>query len=172
MTFGRPAAIPDSYVKLELPASHPDLDTSAVIESETSSLSLSFFNASMYVSFPTPGPYRSQSTQRAIQADVDHPRPSLWPKPRLRQPPQRQPNRLAGFRYRAAPVHLGEGPPGRTTLNQHHRPEKRNPRALFKHGALFLEIPHHSHPPPPEPSRSSPPSDPRQIHRRLRRPAA
>ncbi|PKY03000.1 hypothetical protein P168DRAFT_311552 [Aspergillus campestris IBT 28561] len=47
MTFGRPAAIPDSYVKLELPAAHPDLNTSAVIETETSCLSLSFFNSSI-----------------------------------------------------------------------------------------------------------------------------
>lgn len=63
MTFGRPAAIPDSYVKLELPAAHPDLDISAVIESETSSLSLSFFNSSMYVPFPLASPHRSHSTQ-------------------------------------------------------------------------------------------------------------
>ncbi|KAJ5934756.1 hypothetical protein N7466_004303 [Penicillium verhagenii] len=47
MTFGRPAAIPDSYVKLELPSVHQFESSSDVVDAETSSLSVSFFNCTI-----------------------------------------------------------------------------------------------------------------------------
>lgn len=47
MTFGRPAAIPDSYVKLELPSKRQFENSSAFVDDETSYLSVSFFNATM-----------------------------------------------------------------------------------------------------------------------------
>ncbi|KAJ5655508.1 hypothetical protein N7507_007458 [Penicillium longicatenatum] len=47
MTFGRPAAIPDSYVKLDLPSVHQFESSSAVVDTETSSLSVSFFNSTI-----------------------------------------------------------------------------------------------------------------------------
>lgn len=49
MTFGRPAAIPNSYVKLELPAGDVLVDTSTIVDDQTSSLSLSLYNATMFV---------------------------------------------------------------------------------------------------------------------------
>ncbi|KAJ5813994.1 uncharacterized protein N7503_000744 [Penicillium pulvis] len=47
MTFGRPAAIPDSYVKLDLPSTHQFESSSALVDAETSSLSVSFFNSTI-----------------------------------------------------------------------------------------------------------------------------
>jgi hypothetical protein len=47
MTFGRPAAIPDSYVKLELPVKRDFEKSSDFVEDETSVLSVAFFNATM-----------------------------------------------------------------------------------------------------------------------------
>ncbi|KAJ5714910.1 Transcription factor [Penicillium malachiteum] len=47
MTFGRPAAIPDSYVKLELPSKRQFEKSSAFVDDETSYLSVSFFNATI-----------------------------------------------------------------------------------------------------------------------------
>ncbi|KAL3446130.1 fungal-specific transcription factor domain-containing protein [Aspergillus insuetus] len=47
MTFGRPAAIPNSYVKLELPAGDVFVDASTVVDEQTSSLSLSLYNATI-----------------------------------------------------------------------------------------------------------------------------
>ncbi|KAI9925245.1 hypothetical protein MW887_006168 [Aspergillus wentii] len=49
MTFGRPSVIPDNYVRLELPANHGNLDTSAIMDNETTDLSVSFFNSTMYL---------------------------------------------------------------------------------------------------------------------------
>jgi hypothetical protein len=47
MTFGRPAAIPDNYVKLELPFKRDFEKTSALVDDETSLLSVGFFNATV-----------------------------------------------------------------------------------------------------------------------------
>ncbi|XHG08619.1 hypothetical protein AWENTII_011713 [Aspergillus wentii] len=47
MTFGRPSVIPDNYVRLELPANHGNLDTSAIMDNETTDLSVSFFNSTI-----------------------------------------------------------------------------------------------------------------------------
>ncbi|KAL3483108.1 fungal-specific transcription factor domain-containing protein [Aspergillus germanicus] len=47
MTFGRPAAIPNSYVKLELPAGDVLVDASPMVDEQTSSLSLSLYNATI-----------------------------------------------------------------------------------------------------------------------------
>ncbi|KAJ5653397.1 hypothetical protein N7490_000400 [Penicillium lividum] len=47
MTFGRPAAIPDSYVKLELPLVHQLESSLAIVDDETSSLIVSFFNSTV-----------------------------------------------------------------------------------------------------------------------------
>ncbi|KAL2837451.1 fungal-specific transcription factor domain-containing protein [Aspergillus pseudodeflectus] len=47
MTFGRPAAIPNSYVKLDLPAGDTLVDASTVVDDQTSSLSLSLYNATI-----------------------------------------------------------------------------------------------------------------------------
>ncbi|KAJ5133966.1 uncharacterized protein N7443_004411 [Penicillium atrosanguineum] len=47
MTFGRPAAIPDNYVKLELPLKRDFERSSAFVDDETSSLSVGFFNATV-----------------------------------------------------------------------------------------------------------------------------
>ncbi|KAE8381201.1 fungal-specific transcription factor domain-containing protein [Aspergillus bertholletiae] len=44
MTLGRPAAIPDSYVKLELPANHESIDTSIIMDNTTADLSISCLN--------------------------------------------------------------------------------------------------------------------------------
>jgi hypothetical protein len=54
MTFGRPAAIPNSYVKLDLPAGDILVDASTVVDDQTSSLSLSLYNATMCVIIATP----------------------------------------------------------------------------------------------------------------------
>ena len=47
MTFGRPSAIPNNYVKLDLPVINDSVDTSAVMDKESTSLGLSFFNSTM-----------------------------------------------------------------------------------------------------------------------------
>jgi hypothetical protein len=47
MTFGRPAAIPDSYVKLDLPVKRDFEKPSNFVDDETSVLSVAFFNATM-----------------------------------------------------------------------------------------------------------------------------
>lgn len=47
MTFGRPAAIPESYVKLELPSKHPVEKSPTLIDEDTLYLSVSFFNATL-----------------------------------------------------------------------------------------------------------------------------
>lgn len=47
MTFGRPAAIPDNYVKLELPLKREFEKSSAFVDDETSSLSVGFFNSTV-----------------------------------------------------------------------------------------------------------------------------
>ena len=47
MTFGRPAAIPNSYVQLELPGSDVMFDSSTVVDAKTSSLSLVLYNSTM-----------------------------------------------------------------------------------------------------------------------------
>jgi hypothetical protein len=54
MTFGRPAAIPNSYVKLKLPAGDALVDASPMVDEQTSSLSLSLYNATMCVVVATP----------------------------------------------------------------------------------------------------------------------
>jgi hypothetical protein len=47
MTFGRPAAIPDNYVKLELPLKREFEKSFAFVDDETSSLSVGFFNSTV-----------------------------------------------------------------------------------------------------------------------------
>ncbi|KAB8256860.1 fungal-specific transcription factor domain-containing protein, partial [Aspergillus pseudonomiae] len=47
MTFGRPAAIPNSYVQLELPGSDVMFDSSTVVDAKTSSLSLVLYNSTI-----------------------------------------------------------------------------------------------------------------------------
>ncbi|KAL4896204.1 fungal-specific transcription factor domain-containing protein [Aspergillus ambiguus] len=47
MTFGRPSAIPDNYVKLDLPAMNGSMDTSSMRDNDTSSLSIAFFNSTI-----------------------------------------------------------------------------------------------------------------------------
>ncbi|KAJ5610294.1 hypothetical protein N7510_007013, partial [Penicillium lagena] len=47
MTFGRPAAIPDSYVKLDLPLKREFEKPSDFVDDETSVLSVAFFNATI-----------------------------------------------------------------------------------------------------------------------------
>ncbi|XRM46491.1 hypothetical protein ABZX51_009523 [Aspergillus tubingensis] len=47
MTFGRPAAIPNSYVKLELPVCDITVDSLSVVDEQTSSLSLALYNATI-----------------------------------------------------------------------------------------------------------------------------
>lgn len=53
MTFGRPAAIPDNYVKLDLPSKRDFDESSALVNDETTFLSLTFFNSTMFV-IPSP----------------------------------------------------------------------------------------------------------------------
>ncbi|KKA22979.1 Uncharacterized protein T310_2993 [Rasamsonia emersonii CBS 393.64] len=47
MTFGRPAAIPDHYVKLELPAHHESMRPFTMLDDGSASLSLAFFNSTI-----------------------------------------------------------------------------------------------------------------------------
>lgn len=47
MTFGRPAAIPDDYVKLELPAIISDDQSPGTVLDARGAVSTSFFNATM-----------------------------------------------------------------------------------------------------------------------------
>ncbi|KAJ5556797.1 hypothetical protein N7494_000712 [Penicillium frequentans] len=47
MTFGRPGAIPDSYVQLSMPSTHQFEVSSAVVDAETYSLGVSFFNSTI-----------------------------------------------------------------------------------------------------------------------------
>ncbi|KAJ5787283.1 hypothetical protein N7457_002273 [Penicillium paradoxum] len=47
MTFGRPAAIPDSYVKLELPTKHEFENSTGFVNDETAALSVAFFNSTI-----------------------------------------------------------------------------------------------------------------------------
>ncbi|KAE8333931.1 fungal-specific transcription factor domain-containing protein [Aspergillus sergii] len=47
MTLGRPAAIPDCYVKLELPANHECIDTSTIMDNTTADLSVSCLNSTI-----------------------------------------------------------------------------------------------------------------------------
>jgi hypothetical protein len=47
MTFGRPAAIPDSYVKLELPKKREFENSTGLVDGETAALSVAFFNSTM-----------------------------------------------------------------------------------------------------------------------------
>lgn len=47
MTFGRPAAIPDDYVKLDLPVKHDFEASSSFVDEETSTISVAFFNSTM-----------------------------------------------------------------------------------------------------------------------------
>ncbi|KAJ5403234.1 hypothetical protein N7509_003105, partial [Penicillium cosmopolitanum] len=47
MTFGRPAAIPDNYVKLDLPSKRDFDESSALVNDETTFLSLTFFNSTI-----------------------------------------------------------------------------------------------------------------------------
>lgn len=49
MTFGRPAAIPDNYIKLELPIDIDAAVAPAMPASLCQSASVQFFNATMYV---------------------------------------------------------------------------------------------------------------------------
>jgi hypothetical protein len=50
MTFGRPAAIPDNYVKLELPIDLTSADVSMSGPDLRRQKSVQFFNATMWVS--------------------------------------------------------------------------------------------------------------------------
>ncbi|CAI7569790.1 unnamed protein product [Penicillium palitans] len=47
MTFGRPAAIPDSYVKLELPSKRKFENSTGLADDETAALSVAFFNSTI-----------------------------------------------------------------------------------------------------------------------------
>lgn len=47
MTFGRPAAIPDSYVKLELPMKREFEDSTGPADEDPAALSVVFFNSTM-----------------------------------------------------------------------------------------------------------------------------
>lgn len=47
MTFGRPAAIPDSYVKLELPMKREFENSIGLVDDKTAALSVAFFNSTM-----------------------------------------------------------------------------------------------------------------------------
>ncbi|CAI7629374.1 unnamed protein product [Penicillium pancosmium] len=47
MTFGRPAAIPDNYVKLDLPSKRDFDESSALVNDKTTFLSLTFFNSTI-----------------------------------------------------------------------------------------------------------------------------
>lgn len=47
MTFGRPAAIPDSYVKLELPKKRELESPTGLVDDGTTILSVAFFNSTM-----------------------------------------------------------------------------------------------------------------------------
>ncbi|KAJ5963484.1 uncharacterized protein N7479_003360 [Penicillium vulpinum] len=47
MTFGRPAAIPDSYVKLELPTKREFENSTGLADDETAALSVAFFNSTI-----------------------------------------------------------------------------------------------------------------------------
>lgn len=47
MTFGRPAAIPDNYVKLELPTTGEFEQPYPFVDNEISSLSVGFFNSTV-----------------------------------------------------------------------------------------------------------------------------
>lgn len=47
MTFGRPAAIPDSYVKLELPMKREFENSTGLVDDETAALSVAFFNSTI-----------------------------------------------------------------------------------------------------------------------------
>ncbi|KAJ5811041.1 Transcription factor [Penicillium robsamsonii] len=47
MTFGRPAAIPDSYVKLELPTKREFENSTGLVDDETAALSVAFFNSTI-----------------------------------------------------------------------------------------------------------------------------
>ncbi|CAI7564144.1 unnamed protein product [Penicillium glandicola] len=47
MTFGRPAAIPDGYVKLELPTKREFENSTGLVDDETAALSVAFFNSTI-----------------------------------------------------------------------------------------------------------------------------
>ncbi len=49
MTFGRPAAIPDDYVKLALPVDYDNVLESMLPADPRKHTSVCFFNATMYV---------------------------------------------------------------------------------------------------------------------------
>lgn len=52
MTLGRPAAIPDSFVRLDLPTNDIDGDgptETPIVDSKTFQMSVEFFNSTMYV---------------------------------------------------------------------------------------------------------------------------
>ncbi|KAF9887006.1 hypothetical protein FE257_010622 [Aspergillus nanangensis] len=47
MTFGRPSAIPDNYVKLDLPATNISIDTASILNNDSTYLSIAFFNSTI-----------------------------------------------------------------------------------------------------------------------------
>jgi hypothetical protein len=47
MTFGRPATIPDDYVRLELPLNYDELIPSSALFDPRRQISVQFFNATM-----------------------------------------------------------------------------------------------------------------------------
>ncbi|KAG2414300.1 hypothetical protein HFD88_003491 [Aspergillus terreus] len=47
MTFGRPSAVPDNYVKLDLPATASSIDTIPIQDNDTILLSITFFNSTI-----------------------------------------------------------------------------------------------------------------------------
>lgn len=49
MTYGRPPAIPDQYIKLLLPKDYPNITRSASDPDLWKQLSVPFYNATMYV---------------------------------------------------------------------------------------------------------------------------
>jgi hypothetical protein len=52
MTFGRPAAIPDSYIKLELPVEIDTVVDPKMPANSQKHASVQFFNGTMHVSIP------------------------------------------------------------------------------------------------------------------------
>ena len=49
MTFGRPATIPDSYVRLELPSEYETTDASVTTIETRKEISVGFYTATMFV---------------------------------------------------------------------------------------------------------------------------
>lgn len=59
MTFGRPPAIPDSYVQLDLPVVDSVGEGEPFVDDKTIRHSIQFFNSTMSVAAPLPAPQQT-----------------------------------------------------------------------------------------------------------------